>query len=207
MPSPGLVPQLDATLDTAVRDIIGAHGVPTGVEGCRAVALDLHPFVAEGSVREYARTVTELRAQSPKITVPRFPPRVSTVSLMWDVRESVGLGRRANTVETVKLDAESMMIRRSRVVAHLNAEDDSVVAMVGRRITRAAMRHVADGGRRTVLTASRMNVLRWRRVLSGAEDCDFCSMLAGRGYVYSSETVQFHSHNGCDCTAEMETPR
>lgn len=207
MPSPGLVPDLDAALAAAVRDIIGNHGVPTGVEGCRAVAADLHPFVAEGSVREYAQTVTKLTAQSPKIIVPRFPPRVSTVSLMWDVRESVGLGRRANTVETVKLDAESMMIRRSRVVAYLNAEDDSVVDMVGRRITRAAMRHVADAGRRTVLTASRMNNLRWRRVLSGAEDCDFCRMLAGRGYVYTADSVQFHSHNGCDCRAEMESPR
>lgn len=207
MPSPGLMPTLDATLSAAVRDIISAHGVPTGVEGCRAVALDLYPFVAEGAVREYARTVTELSAQSPKIIVPRFPPRVSTVSLMWDVRESVGLGRRANTVETVKLDAESMMIRRSRVVAHLNAEDDNVVAMVGRRITRAAMRHVADGGRKTVITASRLNGLRWRRVLSGSENCDFCRMLAGRGYVYSGETANFQSHNGCDCSAEMETPR
>lgn len=40
---------------------------------------------------------------------------------------------------------------------------------------------------------------RYARVPSGAETCDFCLMLASRGFVYRSEVNASHSHHGCDC--------
>jgi hypothetical protein len=40
---------------------------------------------------------------------------------------------------------------------------------------------------------------KYARVPTGAETCDFCLMLASRGYVYSSEVGASHTHNGCDC--------
>ena len=40
----------------------------------------------------------------------------------------------------------------------------------------------------------------WRRVSSGG--CSFCSMLAGRGAVYKSDTARFASHTHCHCTAQ-----
>lgn len=39
----------------------------------------------------------------------------------------------------------------------------------------------------------------WKRVCVGG--CSFCQMLAGRGSVYSDDTVRFASHPHCHCTA------
>jgi hypothetical protein len=38
-------------------------------------------------------------------------------------------------------------------------------------------------------------------VTSGSA-CEFCSMLARRGAVYGAESVSFHAHDACGCSAE-----
>lgn len=43
---------------------------------------------------------------------------------------------------------------------------------------------------------------RWRRVTDG-KPCAFCAMLAGRGPVYTSQTVDFHTHDLCGCVGEI----
>lgn len=40
---------------------------------------------------------------------------------------------------------------------------------------------------------------RFARVPTGAETCDFCLMLASRGFVYHTEAAASHAHAGCDC--------
>lgn len=40
---------------------------------------------------------------------------------------------------------------------------------------------------------------RWARVPTGAETCQFCIMLASRGFVYRNEDVASHAHANCDC--------
>lgn len=40
---------------------------------------------------------------------------------------------------------------------------------------------------------------RWARVPTGAETCQFCIMLASRGFVYHSEETASHAHAHCDC--------
>lgn len=37
------------------------------------------------------------------------------------------------------------------------------------------------------------------RVPTGTETCDFCLMLASRGFVYHTEAAASHAHSGCDC--------
>lgn len=64
-------------------------------------------------------------------------------------------------------------------------------------------RHVLNAGRRTV-DASVMaddQAIGWRRVTSGSA-CEFCSMLASRGTVYKSDTVDFSAHRHCACFPE-----
>lgn len=39
----------------------------------------------------------------------------------------------------------------------------------------------------------------WERIGSG--ECDFCSMLLGRGAVYSEATADFQAHDHCRCSA------
>lgn len=40
---------------------------------------------------------------------------------------------------------------------------------------------------------------RFARVPTGTETCDFCLMLASRGFVYHTEAAASHAHSGCDC--------
>lgn len=62
---------------------------------------------------------------------------------------------------------------------------------------------VLNAGRETLLKSlARDGRARgWQRVTSGGA-CNFCRMLAGRGAVYSADTVDFHTHGHCGCTAE-----
>lgn len=39
----------------------------------------------------------------------------------------------------------------------------------------------------------------WARVPFGEETCDFCIMLASRGFVYGNAELASHSHANCDC--------
>lgn len=67
----------------------------------------------------------------------------------------------------------------------------------------AGMRHVLNGGRETVLqsTQSDSNALGWARATSGRA-CSFCALLASRGAVYKSDTVDFQAHDHCSCSVE-----
>lgn len=40
---------------------------------------------------------------------------------------------------------------------------------------------------------------RFARVPDGEETCDFCLMLASRGFVYYTEVAASHTHSGCNC--------
>lgn len=71
------------------------------------------------------------------------------------------------------------------------------------RSAAAAMRHVLDGGRQTLVQAVRDDdrAVGWERVTSG-KACAFCLMLAGRGAVYGADSADFEAHDGCSCSAE-----
>lgn len=83
---------------------------------------------------------------------------------------------------------------------------DTTVQMVQRRAAAAVERHVIQAGRdTTVKLAVASEAIGWARVLTGAENCAFCVMLASRGPVYGSEkSAKFTAdmkryHDGCDC--------
>ena len=40
---------------------------------------------------------------------------------------------------------------------------------------------------------------KWARVPAGVETCEWCIMLASRGFVYHSEETASHAHAHCDC--------
>lgn len=66
----------------------------------------------------------------------------------------------------------------------------------------AATRLVLNAGRDTVRATAIADprTAGWQRVTSGG--CDFCTMLAGRGSVYTEATADFESHDHCACSAE-----
>lgn len=69
---------------------------------------------------------------------------------------------------------------------------------------------VVGGVQRRIANAARYTVARssvadpkargWRRVGDGSS-CQFCSMLLGRGAVYTEASAQFKSHDHCGCSA------
>lgn len=77
---------------------------------------------------------------------------------------------------------------------------------------RASQRHVANGGRGTIINAGNRDksAKGWAR-LTDSKPCSFCAMLASRGPVYKSEgSSRFRSHDGCGCSAvpvfDMDAP-
>lgn len=79
---------------------------------------------------------------------------------------------------------------------------DKAVDIAQARTSAAAMRHVLNGGRETIVENVRADqrARGWERITSG-NACDFCSMLEGRGAVYSEDTADFEAHDGCSCSA------
>jgi hypothetical protein len=59
------------------------------------------------------------------------------------------------------------------------------------------------GGRDTIVETVKKDpyCIGWERV-TGGNPCDFCSMLADRGPVYSEGTSDFEAHDHCACSAE-----
>jgi hypothetical protein len=64
----------------------------------------------------------------------------------------------------------------------------------------ASTRLVLNGGRETIVRAAGADgaAAGWERVIE-AGACGFCSMLAGRGGVYSAATAGFRAHDHCHC--------
>jgi hypothetical protein len=69
------------------------------------------------------------------------------------------------------------------------------------RVTGGLQRIIADADRQSVAMSS-INDPRadgWQR--QGSGDCGFCSMLIGRGSVFTESTADFASHDHCKCVA------
>lgn len=73
--------------------------------------------------------------------------------------------------------------------------NDQVLQRIDYEMKRSANMSVVENGRRDPKR------VRYARVPTGAETCDFCLMLASRGFVYQSESTASasHCHSSCDC--------
>jgi len=67
----------------------------------------------------------------------------------------------------------------------------------------SAARIATSAGRDTITRTMREDprAKGWQRV-TGGDPCYFCAMIAGRGGVYSSDTVDFEAHDFCQCEPE-----
>jgi hypothetical protein len=110
----------------------------------------------------------------------------------------------AEPVPASKVATSMIVTGPASVKSALRRGVDSSIAMdtAEARSSASAMRHVLNGGRETVtnMIEADPQAIGWQRISSG-NACEFCSMLAGRGPVYSTRTVQFHAHDGCGCSA------
>lgn len=103
------------------------------------------------------------------------------------------------TAELAKADQRK--VRRSvYYAAALMAKGEHQRAFAALR--RALDYHVKNPARKTIENNARRDGARWARVPQGAETCEFCTMLASRGFVYHSEDTakgDHGYHTDCDC--------
>jgi len=125
-------------------------------------------------------------------------------------RRAEGLSARASTVVLSDVNPEQLEIAlRATAIGQYNKsleaghEVPKAISIALEASTGAATRLVLNGGRETVhaSTMADPEASGWRRITS-SNGCDFCLMLAGRGDVYSAETVDFSAHDHCSCMAE-----
>lgn len=102
---------------------------------------------------------------------------------------------------TASLYVTGEVMTGKAVAAGFSPEAAMQTALV--RTSGAVARHVLTGGRDTLIrsTGSDRRARGWQRV-TGGEACDFCTMLAERGAVYSDDTADFQAHDHCSCMAE-----
>lgn len=74
---------------------------------------------------------------------------------------------------------------------------DAVLALVNG----GTQRRIAAFSRQTIMGSAIADPRSrgWQR--EGAGECDFCSMLIGRGAVYTENTADFEAHDHCNCVA------
>lgn len=143
-------------------------------------------IVARDANRAAGLASLYLRAHRLAAGIPGEPAiKIATVPA---AKTAVAL--RVNTIVAIK---RSTLAGQTADLAMRNA----FVQMVG-----AATRLVLDAGRDTVreTTIADPRTRGWERVTSGG--CDFCSMLASRGAVYTEASADFASHDHCACSAQ-----
>ncbi|MEU3011065.1 hypothetical protein [Nocardia asteroides] len=146
-------------------------------------------------------------------------PRVRVTAPAQQQRARVQVRVAAND-----LDPRSRARSRSRVVVtDANRRDPVVVRTVTERVSATVERHIRQVDRETIIETANSSAdeIGWARVLSGAENCAFCAMLASRGPVYRSDKSalsvvgdrrgrtrgsrelgeRYHDH--CDCEAVL----
>ncbi|MFE6379221.1 VG15 protein [Streptomyces roseolus] len=89
-------------------------------------------------------------------------------------------------------------------MAASGGEEAASVRIMSSQLQGSAQRLLLDGPRETTMRtfAERDEMVGWRRVRGGGDTCPFCTMLIGRGAVYSKQSAKFQTHDRCACSAE-----
>lgn len=152
-------------------------------------------LVAEGASAEVA-----LRDLLPAI-VREYGEAGAAVAADWydEQREKADVGGR---FAAIPLAADDRGTQALIGWALTTATDDASLATL---IAGGTQRRIADHVRYTVARSSIADpgARGWRRVGDG-KTCPFCSMLIGRGAVYTKATADFDSHDSCGCSAIPE---
>ncbi|WP_280393385.1 hypothetical protein [Nocardia wallacei] len=195
-----------------------AAGIPLTDAERQALARRLLPIMQRNRRREYAAAVERIAEQLPGIKAA--PLRPYTAEAIESVLAAVG-GPDAPPVKVPAAEIDPASRRASRVRVEIREEtrtDRAVARVVADRAGARLARHARQAGRDAVIdtAASAGDEIGWARVLTGAENCAFCAMLASRGPVYRSDKSassvvgrrgrtrgtrelgeEFHDH--CDC--------
>lgn len=146
----------------------------------------------------------ELVIQALAQVMPAYTTMAAQASAdFYDAARELALGERLGAVSISGYDprkTEGAVRGFVRFVLDGRVEtfNDQVLQRIDYEMKRSAGESMFANGRRDPLRP------KFARVPTGDETCDFCLMLASRGFVYSSEATAGavkldHYHSGCDC--------
>lgn len=132
--------------------------------------------------------------------VDAYGAAAATVAADWydDLRDEIAARGRFTAIPTAIPDAGTQSL-----VGWALAEAKDLPGFQG-LILGGTQRRIANHARLTVSQSSIADpaAVGWKRV--GIPKCDFCSMLIGRGAVYTEASADFESHDNCNCAAVPE---
>lgn len=157
-----------------------------------------HPKASVAEVREAAREALERAVKVYGLLAAEL------AALMYDeclrAAGAEGLSP-ASPAPDAGADEEADRIARYQAGKLVEGDRRGFLEQLGKS---AADRVLARANDTVVSAASRPTDrragVRWARVLTGLENCTFCTMLASRGFVYhSGSTASAGRHRNCDC--------
>ncbi|MGN6019777.1 VG15 protein [Corynebacterium striatum] len=215
-----LARKIDAGVEELIGEYLAKNGVPQSVQAVSHMAEDLFPEVSRYRRKMYRQQVIEMGKAAAAHGVEVSPAKLDFYdvnALYTALSDAVGLTPKSRAFVQVEFldEATQKLVRRKVLIRNADAFDPVVVGEVTKRLGARVGRHVRSGARKAVSNTAMVGKARdsrskkpvkmgYARVLSGAENCSFCAMLASRGPVYSEDTVtrrrdgrKYHDH--CDC--------
>ena len=143
----------------------------------------------------------DLVLQALASTMPTYTGMAAQASAdFYDAARELALGERLGAVSISGYDPRKTEGAVRGFVRFVLRDDvqtfnDQVLQRIDYEMKRSANMSVVENGRRDP------KKVRYARVPTGSETCDFCLMLASRGFVYQSESTASatHVHSSCDC--------
>ena len=152
----------------------------------------LWQFISDGASAEVA-----LRDLLPAIVTTYGQAGASLAADWYDDQREITEARSRFTA--IPVDANDRGAQPLIGWALTEANDDTTLRTL---IAGGVQRRIADHVRYTIAGSSVADPAArgWERVGDGSS-CDFCSMLLGRGAVYTEASADFSSHDHCGCSA------
>lgn len=224
-------------LEKAIRAVLLEYGVPTGTATLYELVELIYPLIKRARVQVYAEQCILMGEEIAKHNLQVKPAPLrdygagATFKALAKVLD-IDASKRAHLPVSM-LDDKSIAEAGEKVLVDESTRlDPEVVDAALSKIMEAAERHAFDAGRQAVADTAAGGKVRpdpktrpsrsdyraaegvelgWARVLTGAENCPWCAMLASRGPVYSKDTVLTASgkhegrtfHANCDCKAVL----
>ncbi|MEA1796675.1 VG15 protein [Rhodococcus qingshengii] len=223
------------TMRRQVRNAVVQQGVPVTLEQREQLASAMLPAIRRARAQSHAlgAQMLETQAQALEIPTPPVQPvrryeRQAVVTMLENV--TLVSDRSSNATVTVDdpgeaterrprvsvtvVDPESRRSSRVSVeVTEDNRRDPEVVKVIADKVQAVAERHARMPSREALTDAVESDEdddgpeIGWARVLTGAESCGFCAMLASRGAVFKSKKSASDAggvdgkayHDNCDC--------
>lgn len=230
-----LIDALLRTMRRQVRNAVVQQGVPVTLEQREQLASAMLPAIRRARAQSHALGAQMLETQAQALEIPTPPvrpvrryERQAVVTMLEDVtlvsdRSSNAtvtvddpgeVAERRPRVSVTVVDPESRRSSRVSVeVTEDNRRDPEVVKVIADKVQAVAERHARMPSREAFTDAVESDddddgpEVGWARVLTGAESCGFCAMLASRGPVYKSKKSASDAggvdgkayHDNCDC--------